>query len=227
MTHDKRIVAALTALLALGGCTGVGEPEPPQESTSSPTASAPSSDLASFYRQEVRWTPCGGQFVCAQVKVPLDYTDPSASDIELSVVRLPASGDSRGSLVLNPGGPGASGVDYARAARAVVSPDVLKSYDIVGFDPRGVAGSAPVDCVDDAQLDSLFATDTTPDDQAEVDSLSAQSAAVGAGCEQRSAQLATHLDSVSVAKSESSCASSTQSTGALPATPRGSKPTMS
>ena len=201
MTRGRRIIAALLTLLALAGCSLLPGSEPIEESTGNPTATAPVADLTRFYRQAVRWKGCGGDFRCTQITVPLDYANLGRGDIELAVIRRPAdSKDSVGSLLVNPGGPGSSGVNYARGARAIVTPDVLKAYDIVGFDPRGVADSQPVDCVDDAQLDSLYAADTTPDDQSEIDTLVAESATMGQGCKARSPEFAPYLDSVSVAR---------------------------
>ncbi|GMA86599.1 hypothetical protein GCM10025868_18490 [Angustibacter aerolatus] len=83
-------------------------------------------------------------------------------------LRASRSGDHLGSLVLNPGGPGGSGVQYARAAQSVVSETLRRHYDVVGFDPRGVGASAPLQCLTDAETDRLVGADPTPDDAAEV-----------------------------------------------------------
>ena len=75
------------------------------------------------------------------------------------MIKLPAAGRARriGSLVVNPGGPGESGVQYAQEARSAVAPAVLDRFDVVGFDPRGVGGSQPaVHCMNGAQLDQYF-----------------------------------------------------------------------
>ena len=128
-----------------------------------PSASGSATDdLAAFYGQEVRWEGCGGGFQCTKLRVPADYDNPAGGAIALEVVRVRAK-DPKGSLILNPGGPGGSGVEYARAARAVLTPQLAEAYDVVGFDPRGVVGSDPVDCIDDSKLDALFASDGTPD----------------------------------------------------------------
>jgi pimeloyl-ACP methyl ester carboxylesterase len=185
-------------LALFGACTSDPEPEAtPTAPSASATADAP--DLAEFYSQQVRWSGCGGGFDCAQVEVPLDYANPGEATIEIEVVRLRAD-NPQGSLLLNPGGPGGSGVDYARAARVVVTPDVLKTYDIVGFDPRGVVSSEPIDCLDDAQLDALFAADGTPDTPEEVAEIERISAEFGAGCQARSPEIAAHMDTVSAAR---------------------------
>ena len=107
----------------------------------------------------VSWEDCGGGFECATVEVPLDYADPAAGTTGLALIRLPAgSGGQRlGSLFVNPGGPGASGVQFVRqAAQFVFSPQLRASFDIVGFDPRGVGGSDQLRCFPDAVAQQAF-----------------------------------------------------------------------
>jgi pimeloyl-ACP methyl ester carboxylesterase len=72
-----------------------------------------------------------------------------------------------GSLVVNPGGPGASGINYAYNADLIVSNEILERFDIVGFDPRGVGESAPIKCLSDAETDASFAADSKPDNDTE------------------------------------------------------------
>lgn len=193
-----RIAAMLAAAALLAGCTAQSEPLPEQ---SSPAAPAPAS-LEAFYQQDLQWSGCGGDFECATLSVPSDYDDPAGSGpVAVEVVRLPAAGDDRlGALVVNPGGPGGSGVEYARAARAIVTPEVLSAYDIVGFDPRGVASSDPVDCLTDAELDTLIASDPTPEDAAEAEELVALTGAVGPACQERSPRITPWMDTRSVAR---------------------------
>ena len=107
----------------------------------------------------VRWTACGDGFQCAVVPVPLDYDHPRGTQIALSLLRLPAADPARriGSLLLNPGGPGGSGVDFARGAAGAFPAEVRARFDLVGFDPRGIHGSTPLLCFDsyDEALASL------------------------------------------------------------------------
>jgi pimeloyl-ACP methyl ester carboxylesterase len=159
-------------------------------------------ELVPYYQQQIDWRDCADGFQCGTLRVPNDYSAPGAAgDLALQVVRLPSEGSQRiGSLIVNPGGPGASGVDYARAARSIVGDKVRDAYDIVGFDPRGVAGSEPVDCLDDDGIDALLAVDPTPDDAAEVQHLIATTATMGEGCLARSPQIVGRMDTVSTAK---------------------------
>jgi pimeloyl-ACP methyl ester carboxylesterase len=196
------VVASVAALVALAGCTAAnGQPEDDQSSgPATPSATGSATDpLAAYYAQKVRWEGCGGDFDCTSLTVPADYDNPGQGELELEVVRLKAK-DPKGSLVLNPGGPGGSGVDYARAARAVLTPQVVQAYDVVGFDPRGVVSSTPVDCIDDSKLDALFASDGTPDTPAEVAELAATSKLFGAGCEAKSPDVAPYMDTESAAR---------------------------
>ena len=117
------------------------------------------------------WSSCHGHFQCATLKVPIDYTDESLGQFDIAVIRYrdPSQHNRIGSLVVNPGGPGASGVDYARSAEYIVNPEVLERYDIVGFDPRGIGQSTPIHCLNAAEQDASFASDPKPDTDAEFD----------------------------------------------------------
>jgi pimeloyl-ACP methyl ester carboxylesterase len=160
----------------------------------------PGSGLGRFYHQQVHWSDCGASESCAKVWVPLDYHDPSGQAITLAVKRSSASDPSkrRGSLFINPGGPGGSGVDYVDSIG--LDPSVTQVYDVVGFDPRGVGRSTPVDCLSDTQLDAYLASDPTPDTPAEVKDFEKTWQQYTRGCEQRSGPLLAHVSTVEVAR---------------------------
>lgn len=222
MTSTRRIVAlvlvvALVAgalVAALGLARGGDEPssgpspgataEPP--ATEEPSADAGATDppdpaLAEFYSQRPAWEPCGDH-ECAELTVPLDYAEPTGETIELALLRVAATDPARrvGSLVVNPGGPGAPGTSYAAQAGAVFRPPLLAAYDVVGFDPRGTGKSAPVDCLSDAELDDYVATDPSPDTAAERGDYAGWVEAIGAGCAERSGDLAAHVTTVEAAR---------------------------
>jgi pimeloyl-ACP methyl ester carboxylesterase len=168
-------------------------------STSAAAAPGTGDGLASFYQQAVHWTDCRGGFDCTKVTVPLDYADPTGATIQIAVIRLKAA-TSQGSLLVNPGGPGGSGVALVRMADRVYTPRLLAAYDIVGFDPRGVGASSPVRCVSDRQLDQLLEADWTPDTPAERARLTKLSRALGAGCARRSPAIAAHMSTAEAAR---------------------------
>lgn len=98
---------------------------------------------------KLAWRDCGdADEQCAKVEVPLDYSAPSGRTIDIAINRFPATGagNARGVLLVNPGGPGASGMQLARELQGVLPPAIRESFDLVGFDPRGVGHSSPVAC---------------------------------------------------------------------------------
>jgi pimeloyl-ACP methyl ester carboxylesterase len=125
--------------------------------------------LEDYYAQELTWSNCYDNFECTDLAVPIDYTDITVGTFQISVLRFSAQDQANrlGSLVVNPGGPGASGVDYAYNAEYIFSPDITDRYDIVGFDPRGVSESEPIRCFTDAENDANFAGDGKPDNEDE------------------------------------------------------------
>lgn len=197
----KRVLAAgFVALIALTGCTQGGGGQPPETPTTTP--SAEDSALAAFYGQDLSWRECGGRFECATMTVPLSYDEPDGETIDVDLVRLPAADPEKrlGSLVLNPGGPGGSGVDYARAARAVLTGDLITHYDIVGFDPRGVGDSTPIDCLTDRQLDRFLDVDPNPETDEDVARTVAVAERFGPRCDRRSPDLTPNIGTPYVAR---------------------------
>ena len=169
------LLSAVVAAALVAGCTpsggdsaaAGGTPSASTSGSAGASSAAPEPRLARFYDQRLAWHDCSGGFDCARLTVPVDYSNPAGATMSVAVNRLPSSGEHRGSLVVNPGGPGVSGLHYARSARTSVSPAVREHYDVVGFDPRGVGATRPIDCLTDRQLDAFNAQDGTPDSPAE------------------------------------------------------------
>ncbi len=139
----------------------------------------------------MQWAPCGS-LQCGSVTVPLDYRHPDGTTIQIAVARHPAEIPSEriGSLVINPGGPGGSGIDDLPNELSVLSPDLLDRFDIVSFDPRGVGRSSPVSCAAAASSGSAASgggptgpsIDPVPTTPGAVQSLVANDRAFGAQC---------------------------------------------
>lgn len=218
---------AVCALLAISGCTsgtslGTGDSGGPKAEKSAaatndraigdpharplkPLPTAVPAKLRRYYTQKLTWHHCGtGGFECTHMKAPLDYGHPDPSrDLELAVARKKATGDGKpiGSLQVNPGGPGGSAIDYLQQAAGVGYPaDIRAKYDMVGMDPRGVAGSDPVKCLTDKQMDAFTATDQTPDTTKETGKLVSAYRTFAAGCKKRSGKLLDHVSTADAAR---------------------------
>lgn len=96
----------------------------------------------------LNWTDCGDGFQCATLDVPLDYRDPGGPRQDIAVIRLPAADPAQriGTLLLQPGGPGGSGLAYVRANARTGFAALSTRFDLVGLDPRGVGGSGQLSC---------------------------------------------------------------------------------
>ncbi|GHG89816.1 alpha/beta hydrolase [Streptomyces lanatus] len=139
MHMPPRIAAAAAAVLC-ALVTTTAAPLPARAATALAFGPCPDS---------VPTPPAPDRVECGHLTVPLDHHDPSGPRIDMAVSRVPASGtpaERRGILLVNPGGPGGSGLPYAVTKRAKLPASVRRAYDVIGFDPRGVGRSAPVDC---------------------------------------------------------------------------------
>lgn len=200
-----RAAGAMALAMVLASCSLLGGGERSQETATakadpSIVASAPAG-LERFYSQEVVWEPCESQFQCAKVTVPVDYANPDGETIQISALRAPSTGKKIGSLLVNPGGPGASGYDFVKDAAAThFSQPVRDSYDLVGFDPRGVKRSAPVTCMTDAERDAARAKIYDFDTDAGLAAARADSKAIAEQCAAQTGPTLAHIDTQSAAK---------------------------
>ncbi|CAG7641822.1 Tripeptidyl-peptidase B. Serine peptidase. MEROPS family S33 [Actinacidiphila bryophytorum] len=177
---------------------------PTTTATLAPLPAAIPADLEPYYKQKLSWRSCGvPDFECASMKVPLDYAHPVArDDLKLAVARKKASGPGKrlGSLLVNPGGPGGSAIDYLQYAATGYPAAVTARYDMAAVDPRGVARSEPVKCLSDKQMDAYTAVDSTPDTTAETEKLAAADRTFADGCKKMSAALIGHVSTVDSAR---------------------------
>ncbi|MFD7230699.1 alpha/beta hydrolase [Streptomyces sp. NPDC059881] len=205
-------IAFATALgLLVSGCSGsssTSEASEPSGSSSVPGAAAPSpvstAEMKPYYTQKLSWRSCGAPgFQCATLKAPLDYAKPDGPSIKLAVARVKATGPGKriGSLQVNPGGPGGSAVGYLQGYAGVGYPAPVRArYDMVAIDPRGVARSEPVECLNGKAMDAYTQSDQTPDDQAEISKLSTAFKGFATGCKKRSATVLPHVSTVEAAR---------------------------
>jgi pimeloyl-ACP methyl ester carboxylesterase len=212
--HTSRLAAVFTAAaLLLVGCTsgddGSGPAGGPGGSGSSasvdPLPEEISEDLRPYYEQELSWRDCGVPgFQCATLNAPLDYhaIDPS-EDLQLAVSRVRATEEDRrlGALLVNPGGPGASAIDFLQGYAGLGFPAPVRArYDVVALDARGTGRSEPVECLSDPEMDAFTLVDRTPDDEAEGEALVDAFTEFGAGCRERSGRLLDHISTEESAK---------------------------
>ena len=142
------------------------------------------------------WAPCSGPaaptghttgYQCASVPVLRDPKDASKGTIQMALDRHPATGTKIGSLLINPGGPGVSGVDFLPNAVALLAGSpLLTHFDLVGFDPPGVGRTAPIVCLDPPGLAQWFHLDPDPPTAAGLQAVIAEDRVFASGCEQRS-----------------------------------------
>ena len=200
-------VPALVLVLLTSACTAgddgatatLRSDERSTDETEPSTAAAPG---------EVQWGSCTEQLAalaslrCGRLEVPLDHDDPDGPTIELELARAASKGSAEeriGSLVINPGGPGASGVEFLAGAAQMMPSSITDRFDLVSFDPRGVGASSPVSCIDDDDKAESLEGDLTPDDPDEVAEAVEEQEALLEGCRERSAELLEHMGTADVA----------------------------
>ena len=162
--------------------TPSASPTPPSSPSPAPTGSGSTPPPPALV-----WHPCGSPFQCSSINVPLDWSQPTnGPTVKLAIIRLPASGAQSqriGSLFVNPGGPGASAVDFVRTSVGTLLPtEILRRFDIIGFDPRGIGSSQPLQCLNGPEMDAYLALDPAPSTPAEVNTVVAASKQFAAGC---------------------------------------------
>ncbi len=158
--------------------------------------------LEALQSQELRWKTCYESFQCATLIVPVDYNAIGEDVFNLEVLRYKAT-DQRnriGSLIVNPGGPGASAVEYAYAAEFIVGPEILAKYDIVGFDQRGVGFSEPIRCLTDKETDAAFESGGTLNTPKEINEAIEFSKSFAEKCAQAAGNKLGHLSTLESAK---------------------------
>lgn len=206
MTRSRRAAAVLLALAcAASACSQKGGQAPASttsRSTTSGSASTstagPTSTTGSGSSTGASWTSCDDGYQCSSILVPVDYAKPNGRKIRIAMARRPAKDQAHkiGSLLMDPGGPGASAIDFIEA---LPLPSALTDrFDIVGFDPRGVGRSHPLNCR--TYLQKMYDDDPSPDTPAETEQYLADSRSFVDECKAKYASLLPHLGTRDVAR---------------------------
>ena len=203
----RRLIGALAAVsvvaLLLSGCVSWFRAPGPASTTSTPTGEKVAADLQPFYSQVLKWSSCSSGMQCTTVTAPMNWEDPSQASIKLALIRKPATGTRLGSLLVNPGGPGASGYDFVRDNLDYATDKTLQAnYDIVGFDPRGVGHSTAVDCGGATVLDhfNYDIVPGTPGTDSWIADLEQENAEFGQDCLDHTGPLLQYVDTNSAAR---------------------------
>ncbi len=148
-----------------------------------------------------QWQPCAEDKTaqCATLTVPVDWAQPYGPSVAVALARRPAADPKKriGTLVVNPGGPGGSGVDFTLDSASFFSPELRERFDIVGFDPRGISRSHPIVCT------TTVLTAAPPpaiDSAAAYDTFVAYNRRLAADCAKRTGPLYGHVDTLSVVR---------------------------
>ncbi len=198
--RSRAAIAVVVGVIAL--LVGCSVPAPMVQPGGGGGGGAAPEGLEEFYSQEVEWSECGGSFDCATVTVPMNYADPTGETIEIAVKRFnhTEDGDAVATMFINPGGPGGSGIEMVESATSYFSATLLRSLDIVGFDPRGVGESHGVRCLTSAELEVRYEQTYDLDSDAGWDAYVADSTEYGEKCLENTGPLMEFLDTVSAAR---------------------------
>ncbi|MFB9968353.1 alpha/beta fold hydrolase [Sinosporangium siamense] len=164
-------------------------------------AAVPDGPTGDKKQQSITWAPCQEEpsAECGKLTVPIDWSKPDGPTVDIAVARRKATDPAAriGSLVVNPGGPGGSGVEFAYGARNFFTPELQRRFDIVGFDPRGVGRSTPVVC--SASVYNQMPP-TIINSKADFKKWTVFSKTLREDCRARTGPLYDHVDSVNVAR---------------------------
>lgn len=207
MHRTPRLATALVAVLALSACLPGFDQVSPDDSnpwpggTDGATGAPVAPDESRVYDQAIDWRGCGS-LECATILVPIDWSNPNGQTTSLAINRLPARDQSNriGSLLINPGGPGGSGLELTEYFASFAGRGVLDRYDVIGFDPRGVGESSPVSCGTDPELNDYYLTDTAIETQADLDRSRQVTAAFAERCRELTGPLVENVDTASAAR---------------------------
>ena len=159
-------------------------------------------NLKKYYSQKLKWSNCYQRFECASFKVPIDYENLKLGQFKLQVLKRAATDPKSrfGSLVVNPGGPGGSGIDYAFSANTIVSKDLGAKFDIIGFDGRGIGESEPLRCLTDKEADKFIDIDGDASSPQQISILKSAAKSFADSCAKKAGVKLGHLSTFETAK---------------------------
>lgn len=205
--RTARLLAVILACAGIAaGCSG--HPSSSSANSPEPKVSAvegkmptPPEGLAAFYNQKLTWERCSdGKAECAQARVPIDYTKPDGAQATIALAKMPAAKTPKGTILVNPGGPGGSGIDMALQAKLYLPSAVWHNYDVIGFDPRGVGESTPaIDCVSDTELGHVL-DKSYPDSEAGVAEFNADATKLDQACAAHSGAILPYVGTANAAR---------------------------
>jgi pimeloyl-ACP methyl ester carboxylesterase len=210
VTRTRSLALVVACALALAACSGSSSTSAQKESNSRPEAG---SNTGSTRKPDgstgtLTWNKCKDKAAamagldCAPLEVPIDPKVPKGPTTTIALAKSSSTGsaDERiGSLVINPGGPGGSGIEFLSNAASMFPKDLTDHFDLVSFDPRGVGDSDPVRCLNDEQKDEQLQRDLSPTDDAERAQLEKDQVTLRKGCESRNPELVHHMSTADVA----------------------------
>ena len=219
------ILAVVAIILAIVGYYGIQRFKTPAPTKTATASSAPidvqGGDIQAYYNQGITWGKCAqgtfdsyrginssdpNEYQCAFLKAPLDWDNPDGDQITLALAIHRSGAKDAPALFINPGGPGGpvvSALPYYSAQG--LGESVVKAYDIVALDPRGVGDSTPVFCMTDEEKDKYNAgseTEGTDADspQSAIAEVQEDSREFAQGCRDHSGAIFEHIDTVSAAR---------------------------
>lgn len=159
--------------------------------------------LEARYTQPIDWQDCGDQYYCGSIDAPLDWSNAASKTLHIALMEHRPKATAKGAIVVNPGGPGGSGVDFVGGSVLnAVDKTIAASYDVIGFDPPGVGYSSAVKCYDAAKTDD-YLYGILPGTVGSAKWIAADTKAqkaFGAACQKNTGDLLAHVDTASAAR---------------------------
>jgi pimeloyl-ACP methyl ester carboxylesterase len=199
------VLAALAVVsLALAGCTGAQSSADNSGTAAISTLRVPMTNFlkSTYYEQSIDWQTCDTHLQCGDVEVPLDWQNVDGRSVHIALIRHRATGSRLGAIVVDPGGPGESGIELVDAGvENAVDATVAAHYDVIGLDPRGVGYSTAIKCLSDKQQDAYLYAPTVGavGSRAWIADQKKRARTFADACRKNTGDLIAHVDTVNAA----------------------------